>query len=274
MPEQESDSELISLARLVIFAKAESRSQGSIRLRLGDRNITQTPQVLEKAVKGEIAHFEEIKTNMQRIAREASKQLEAVIMGDLLSESDLEPLARAASPIRLTELGAAVNRTGLSATTARSLLRFLRRESAPLGPYELIVDTILELAQAPEQTDSYLQKLVGSKTQKGFATVQDLPTITAGWLEQRDTITIFQALRYTTSRAKEEYKQRQFDKFVQTLESVYGNFLPWLMRTASQLAPFGAEWSHVIRWVDLAESLERRVAPDTFEQSEEAVDLV
>ena len=202
-------------------------------------------------------------------------QLFTSIVGDLLSELDGEPLAKAASPIRLTELGAAVNRTGLSATTARSLLRFLRRESAPPGPYELIIDTILELAQAPEQTDSYLQKLVGSRTQKGFATVQDLPTITAGWLEQRDTITIFQALpRYTTSKAKEEYKQRQFDKFVQTLESVYGNFLPWLMRAASQLAPFGAEWSRAVRWMDLAESLERRVAPETFEQSEEAVDLV
>ena len=201
-------------------------------------------------------------------------QLFANIVGDLLSESDGEPLARAASPIRLTELGSAVNRTGLSTITARSLLRFLRREEILVGPYELIVDTIREFAAAPEQTDSYLQKLVGSKTQKGFATAQDLAGITAAWLEQRDSFAIFQSLpRYITSKAKEEYKQRQFDRFVQTLESVYGNFLPWLMRAASQLAPFGAEWSRKVRWMDLAESLEWRVAPETFEQSEEALDL-
>lgn len=201
-------------------------------------------------------------------------QLFTSIVDDLLSESDGEPFARAASPIRLTDLGAAVNRTGLSTITARSLLRFLRREAVSLGPYELIVDTIVEFAAAPEQTDSYLQKLVGSKTQKGFATVQDLAGITIGWLEQRDTIAIFQSLpRYKASKAKDEYKQRQFDKFVQTLDSVYGNFLPWLMRAASQLAPFGEEWSRAIRWMELAESLERRVAPETFEQSEEAPDL-
>jgi helicase len=201
-------------------------------------------------------------------------QLFATIVGDLLSESDGEPLARAASPIRLTELGAAVNRTGLSTITARTLLRFLRREAMPVGPYELIVDTILEFATAPEQTDSYLQKVVTSRTHKGFATVQDLAGITTGWLEQRDSFTIFQSLpRYVNSKAKDDYKQRQFDKFVQTLESVYGNFLPWVMRAAGQLAPFGAEWSREIRWMELAENLERRVVPETFEQGEETLDL-
>lgn len=201
-------------------------------------------------------------------------QLFASVVADMLSDSDGEPLAKAASPIRLTDLGAAVNRTGLSTTTARSLRSFLRRETTPRGLYELIVDLILEFAAAPEQTDSYLQKLVGSKKQKGFATVDDLPAITAGWLEQRDAITIFQLMpRYKASKAQEEYKQRQFDKFVQTLDSVYGNFVPWLMRAANQLAPFGAEWSRAVRWMDLAESLEKRVAPDSFEQSEEALDL-
>ena len=61
---------------------------------------------------------------------------------------------------------------------------------------------IQEVSAAPEQTDSYLQKLVGSKKQKGFATVEDLPAITAGWLEQRDAITIFQSMpRYKASKA-------------------------------------------------------------------------
>ena len=45
------------------------------------------------------------------------------------------------------------------------------------------------------------------------------------------------------------------------------------MRAANQLAPFGAEWSRAVRWMDLAENLENRVAPDSFEQSEEALDL-
>jgi hypothetical protein len=201
-------------------------------------------------------------------------QLFASVVADMLSEVDGEPLAKAASPIRLTDLGAAVNRTGLSTTTARSLRSFLRRETTPLGPYELIVDLILAFAAAPEQTDTYLQKLVGSKKQKGFATIDDLSAITAGWLEQRDAITIFQSMpRYKASKAKEEYKQRQFDKFVQTLDSVYGNFVPWLMRAANQLAPFGAEWSRAVRWMELAENLEKRVAPDSFEQSEELTDL-
>jgi hypothetical protein len=132
--------------------------------------------------------------------------------------------------IRLTELGAAVNRTGLSATTARSLLRFLRRESAPPGPYELIVDTILELAQAPEQTDSYLQKLVGSRTQKGFATAQDLPTITAGWLG--DTITIFQVLpRYTTSKASGRANLRREETPSSTLPQCRSSLSSRISRT-------------------------------------------
>lgn len=201
---------------------------------------------------------------------ERVNHLFSTIVNDLLNAEDGEPLAKAASPIHLTELGGAINRTGLSTGTGRSLLKFLRRDVTIASYYQLVVDTVLEFGGAAEQPDTYLHKIVGPKKHKGFATDADLFAITVGWLEQKSAYDIFQVLpRYKNSKAKDDYKQRQFDKFVQTLESVYGNFLPWIMRSASQLAPFGAVWARQIPWMDLASSLEARVSPETFEQSEE-----
>lgn len=187
------------------------------------------------------------------------------VVSTLVSANDGEPFAIAASPLRLTELGKAANRSGFSPDTCRAIVAFLEKPRKQLEPKQFLEAILATFYGVPEQTDQYLRKVFENRRQRGFVKVGDFADIIGGWTARKDLYEIFRSLAtYQRSSANDDTRGREFDRFVQLVESALGNFLPWFLRACSQLAPFGAKWAKSVEWLELAETLEKRASLDDF----------
>ena len=137
--------------------------------------------------------------------------------------------------------------------------------------HDFLADLLLELGTAPEQTNTYLRKIILQERQKGFVKRSDLAQIICGWTEGEELYDLFVQLpTYKKSKASDESRAAEFDKFVQVVESALGNFLPWLLRACGSLDAFGADWAQSLEWSELATTLEKRVSLEDFDVAMEA----
>lgn len=178
-------------------------------------------------------------------------------------------LAEAASPLRLTALGAGASRTGLSPATARKPTAFLGELDADAG-LETVASLLLRtFADAPEQTNANLTKTVHNARSKFSVKPDDFEAVVGGWLVGTPLDRLFQALPWVTrSRRRPALGEWlaglpehstwdvEFDKFTDFVYQVFEGFLPWLLRSCGVLSEIAhptleeRQWSLWARMVE------------------------
>jgi helicase len=169
---------------------------------------------------------------------------------DLLDDSDGEPFAVAASPMRLTALGQAANRTGLSAQSVRKLVGFLRNLRDDLSLDVLAARLLQATGDFPEQNNATLAKLAAGTLKRSYIGTPDLGTLCTQWCEGVPFEQMFVGLPKARSSSssvtphdwargsrESEYVAAQYDKFIEVVEYTFGVFLPWVFRACHALAP-------------------------------------
>lgn len=198
------------------------------------------------------------------------------IRDEILSEEDGEPFAKAASPIRLTALGMAACRTGLSAKSCRDLLKFLSRLAEIEPIEELASQLIVATAHFPEQSNVVLTKLVGGSLKRAYVAKSDLPKMAEQWLAGIPLEVVFASLPkaarsssrvspadWITGTADNAYVAGQFDRFVDIMEYTFGVYTPWMLRACHNLsAATGGSIGRKLEWLALAERFETARKPD------------
>ena len=199
-------------------------------------------------------------------------------------------LARAASPLRLTDFGEQANKTGFSPESCRRIVSVLQNSPSveQRNLFDLldvensnsmtrIVATasklLRELGTLPEQQFGDLKKeLSGTKVKRlrikpdGFGHVLTL------WLDGESEEIIFSELpsvkrskiqpkvqQWTTGLSEISDWDSEFDRFTDLMSSVFENFLPWLMRACDYLSTIAQGWSTDIDWQSWAEMVEKGV---------------
>lgn len=174
------------------------------------------------------------------------------------------------SPVVLTELGIAANLSGFSPTTVRTLVSFLSRSDLPTEPTNIVTSALEHCAEVPEQTNSYLIKLVTKERHKQFVKHSDLDSVVAAWLSGQPTREIFEALpTFQRTSSSNESVEIEFEKFVGFVDSVLRSFAPWLMRAMDTLKTFGSDEAKLFEWRLLAERLEQRENSSPLETNRE-----
>jgi helicase len=163
------------------------------------------------------------------------------------------------SPVSLTELGVAANRSGFSPGTVRKLVEFLNEETLSLNPIQLVANALKQFSGVPEQSNHYLIKICESDSHRQFLKSADLASVVSFWLSGRSTREIFESLpTFIKTKSKPESIEAQFENFVGFVDSVMQSFAPWLMRSMDVLKTFGTEAAQNFDWRGLAEKLENR----------------
>jgi helicase len=189
------------------------------------------------------------------------------IRTSLLDGSD-DVMAVAASPIRLTDFGAAANRTGFSPESCREIARFLRRPLTQDPSLPEIGSMMLQaLGSLPEQDSEDLRKVVSLKTHRFCVKADDLQPLLGFWLEGRPEEFLFLSLPYvlrsTRRPSVDEWAKGQrgnwdseYDGFMDLLNAVSQMYLPWLLRACNSLCPLIGGWCADIDWRLWAEFVE------------------
>ena len=188
-----------------------------------------------------------------------------------LLDENLGAFARAASPLRLTELGTAANLTGLSPTSCRALLRYLRSFDSTKPLVEVGGEMLRHFGTLPEQQDVRLRKMLQGKRVRLAVKASDFEAVMGMWLSRQPLMTAFARLpsvrksRRTPpvdlwangERTSEEWSQ-EFDRFVEFANGAFENFLPWLFRACDVLAPLAGATASAFHWRESADLLESR----------------
>jgi helicase len=200
---------------------------------------------------------------------------------ELLSSDQGEPFARAASPMKLTNLGMAANRSGFCPRTCRQILQYLPEIKLADSAESLASDLLVQFGACDEQSNYLLRDIVLKKRSTFYVKADDLLAMATGWLEGRQLMDIFIALpkavaskaavtpvQWAMGKADYEPVASQYDKFVDVTEYTFGGFLPWLLRAVGALAPFGPAEITGYDWNGLAMRFEtsRVVDTSTIEQ--------
>jgi helicase len=188
----------------------------------------------------------------------------------LLSETDA-PIARVASPIRLTDFGVSANKTGFSPQTCRRILSFLRsRESLGADNFELMNDLLVYHSAVSEQTNENFRKVVQSSTSKFRVKPSDLRSILSKWLQGDSHQAIFLSLpKVVESKSKVPISSwghtgasswdSEFDKFMDFCSTVLENFLPWILRACAWISTEAPGWASSVDWRTIADFVEEGV---------------
>lgn len=188
----------------------------------------------------------------------------ARIRAELLDDQFGEPLARAASPMYLTPLGEAANRTGFSAKTVRLMLAFLA-EVQPAEPQELAAQILLYFGTISEQSNYLLKAIAAGDRTQFYVKAADMELLATRWLTSASYMDIFLALpRARSSQAQVtpaqwaagvdyERTAAQYDKLVDLLDYAFGNYLLWLLRALEELSPYVSRTTPVPDWKTLAD---------------------
>jgi helicase len=163
------------------------------------------------------------------------------------------------SPVALTELGIAANRSGFSPNSVRKLVEFLNIETLSFVPNELVAIALKQFANLPEQSNAYLIKICEKESHRQFLKIADLADVANSWLTSKSPREIFESLpTFTTTKSNSETVETQFEYFVGFIDSVMRSFAPWLLRSMDVLKAFGTESVQNFDWRNLAEKLENR----------------
>ncbi len=183
---------------------------------------------------------------------------------ELLDNSQGEPFARAASPIWLTPLGEAANRTGFSTRTCRKIMHFLQfMENGDVGA--VAANVLFEFGTVEEQ-GNYLLRNISNRTRTQFYVKDtDLKYLAENWLAGTSYIDMFTNLP-AAKRSKAQvtpiqwasgvgYERisGQYDKFVEVLEYCFGNYLLWILRALAELSPFVRRSEAIPDWLSISD---------------------
>jgi helicase len=200
------------------------------------------------------------------------------IANDLLNETN-GALAVAASPLHLTPFGQAANATGFSPQSCRQIAAFLRQNrtwgaTTLTNLAELASDLLRALGTLPEQTHQDLRKVLKSRSSRVAVKPDDFQRVLDSWLGGVPLEYIFADLPYVLRSTRTPRIQAwlsgsseasgwnaEFDKFVDFIRAVFGDFLPWLMRACARLSMYTGGWSTQVPWGEWADNLERRIEP-------------
>jgi len=163
------------------------------------------------------------------------------------------------SPIRLTEFGQAANLSGFSPRTCRRMVEFLSADEFEGGP-PLFAKLLGEFNAIPEQSNDVLRKIFSGMNHKNVLTARNLEGMLRELLVPMDRRRVFENLRSPTSQAKADTVETMFEDFVTFVDSVVGNFLPWLLRGLESISPHGSEAASDIEWAGMAREIELRLA--------------
>jgi len=151
------------------------------------------------------------------------------------------PFAVRNSPVRLTELGIAANRSGFSPKSCRLMLQFVNEENFPKSDPEIIAKAIIYFASIPELQDHYLKKVCTEPKQRSFLKKNDLSTVIGQHLNKSSIRDMFDLLpSRIRSKAADDYVEKEFDKFSQAIESTIPNFISWILRGVATMSHFSA----------------------------------
>ena len=163
------------------------------------------------------------------------------------------------SPIRLTEFGQAANLSGFSPRTCRRMVEFLSADAFEVGP-PLFAKLLGHFNDIPEQSNDVLRKIFSGMSHKNVLTADKLEGMLRMLLTPIDRRKVFENLRSPASKAKADTVETMFEDFVAFVDTVVGNFLPWLLRGLESIRPYGSEAASVIEWAGMARGIESRLA--------------
>jgi helicase len=163
------------------------------------------------------------------------------------------------SPIRLTEFGRAANLSGFSPRTCRRMVKFLTADAFEVGP-PLFTKLLRDFHGIPEQSNDVLRKIFSGMVHKNVLTEYNLEGMLQELLSPSDRRKVFESLRSPTSKAKADTVETMFEDFVAFVDTVVGNFLPWLLRGLECISPYGSEAAADIKWAGMAREIESRLS--------------
>lgn len=159
------------------------------------------------------------------------------------------------SPIRLTDFGHAANLSGFSPFTCRLMFQFLSGKNFKSGG-ALYSELLGLFNNVPEQPNETLRKIFSGSSHRNVLRADNLEDMLANLLLRMDLRTVFELLRSKNSKAQPDTVETMFEEFVSFLNSVVGNFLPWLLRGLERLSKFGSEEAAAINWSNMAKDIE------------------
>lgn len=280
----------------VFFSKGDPGIESALQKDFGDPAIKATVASQFLAAIAENPKTEQIEARFSSLLFAARSSMKDEILpfinyvtADLLKPDDA--FASRNSPLELTELGIAVNRTGFCPASCRRIMEVLR-ELNDASALEIAFHLLSCLGDLPEQGDSRFTKLVirdknnadpKNKKQKGvpktFVRIEHLSQILAHWLAGMQPIEIFASLpsvlKSKVSPPFEEWVKgldeltqwdAELDKFCDFLQKTIFEFLPWLLRACSLLDPH-VRSGREIEWLEFAELFQRDSAVTQKEDS-------
>ena len=191
---------------------------------------------------------------------------------EILDGTDGQPLAMAASPVKLTPFGEAANRGGLSPGTARNLRgilsEFTKQGTSRTDLVAISVTLLKSLAGVPEQGNSDLRKAVTNPKSRPVVRLNELELVLDLWLAGEPIETIFAALPANKRSQRQPRLQEWlqgistdsswndlFAKFYDFMSNCVEFFLPWILRASQPLAEIDGlqerPWSEWARFVEL-----------------------
>lgn len=189
------------------------------------------------------------------IRRVLNASVEEILDGDKSGG----PLAVRNSPIRLTEFGQAANLSGFSPRTCRRMVEFLSGDAFEVGA-PLFTKLLSEFHGIPEQSNDVLRKIFSGMNHKNVLTARNLEGMLLELLAPSDRRKVFENLRSPTSKAKADTVETMFEDFVAFVDTVVGNFLPWLLRGLESISPYGSAAASDIDWAGMAREIESLLA--------------
>ena len=171
----------------------------------------------------------------------------------ILDDADGQPLAVAASPVRLTRFGEAARNAGLSPATARRLRAALGQVS-DMGSSRVDLVAISgallrSLANVFEQGNPDLRKAVLNKRSRPVVRLDELELVLDLWLSGETYEEIFAKLpankrskrwpglqKWLQGVSEDSTWTDQFAKFYDFMSNCVEYFLPWVLRAARDLA--------------------------------------
>ena len=172
---------------------------------------------------------------------------------EILDGSEGQPLAIAASPVRLTPFGEAANSGGLSPATARKLRKTLG-ELSDLGPSRddfitISIELLKSLADVAEQGETQtFERAVANPRSRPVVKLDELELVLHLWLAGASYETIFAELPANRQSKRRPGLQTwlqgvsedstwtdQFAKFYDFMSNCVEFFLPWILKSCASL---------------------------------------
>jgi hypothetical protein len=192
----------------------------------------------------------------------------------LLAEDQSYVLARAASAIRLTEIGRSVNQSGFAPTSALAILSTLHQLNPSWSTIQLVTHLLSSLSELPEQQNETWKRKITNNRTKLCVGLEDLGIVIEAWLSGMRYAEIFAklpAVRRSSRSPKVDIWLRgkspeadnwsdEYDKFLDFITSVLERFLPWLLHGCALLSRHTGSPAAEIDWDAARSMIANRVA--------------